>query len=231
MIRARLVDALRRLRRPGAQGWLGPALVAAAWGWMIVGAVRARRFACCGSWPAWPEEAAGWQAMVAAMMVPTTLGSQRDVARRSYRARRLQTVAAYITGYMLAWAALGLGVVAMRQLAITHEPFVAPALCVGHALWVLLPARERWFAACHRQIPLYPIGARADLDAARQGLAHGVPCVAMCWPLMLACTVTGHAVGMMVGGTALVLIEKSMFRLVRPPLVIGSLALAVVSLF
>jgi predicted metal-binding membrane protein len=197
---------------------------------MIVGVVHTHRLACCGPWPPWPDEAAGWQAMVCAMMLPTTLGSQRDVARRSYRTRRPRAVTAYITGYLLAYAPLGLGVVAFRQLTIAHEPFVAPALCVGHALWVLLPARQRWFAACHRQIPLFPVGGRADVDAARQGFAHGTPCVAMCWPLMLACTATGHAIGMMVGGVALALIEKAMFRLARPRLVVGSLALAVVSL-
>jgi hypothetical protein len=47
---------------------------------------------------------------------------------------------------------------------------------------------------------------------------------------MFACTATGHAVGMMVGGAALAAIEKGMFRLKRLPLVVGSLALAAVSL-
>jgi predicted metal-binding membrane protein len=225
-----LVEALRRLREPARQGWwLGPILVAIAWSWMVVEAMRGHRFACCGSWPGWPEEAAGWLAMVCAMMLPTTLGSQRDVARRSYRVRRTRAVAAYIAGYLLVWASLGIAVVAVRQLPATHLPLVAPSLCIAHAIWVLLPVRQRWFTACHRQIPLHPVGGRADVDAAHQGLAHGTPCAAMCWPLMIACTATGHAAGMMVGGAALVVVEKRMFRLRRSPLVVGSLALAAVS--
>ncbi len=107
MIRAPFVAALHRLR--GGPGALGPALVLAtvAWLWMVLSAVRGHRFACCGAFPAWREEAAGWAAMVAAMMVPTTLGAQRDVARRSYRARRVRAVFAYLLGYTSPWILLG----------------------------------------------------------------------------------------------------------------------------
>jgi predicted metal-binding membrane protein len=203
-------------------------LVALSWGWMLVEAAAARSFSCCTPHPSPAADLLAWIAMTVAMMVPTTLASLRDVATRSYRVRRVRAVLEYLLGYLTWWLVLGVVVVAARQLwPAMHDLRLAAALCVGAAVWALIPARERWFQRCHRRIPLCPIGWRADLDALRQGAVNGAPCVAMCWPLMVACTITGHNLAMMLGGTALALLEKRMFRLERRPLVLGALSLAI----
>lgn len=202
------------------------ALVVSAWTWMLLHAASSPRFTCCTQRPSASEDAIAWAAMVVAMMLPTTVVSMRDVASRSYRARRLRAVAAYATGYLAPWLLLGLVVVVSRRFGVAHETSVAAGLCVFAAAWVFLPAHERWHRMCHRTIPLYPVGWRADLDAIRQGWANGIPCVAMCWPLMLACTITNHNVVMMFGCTALVFYEKRMFRLRRTPVAVAAVGLA-----
>ena len=71
-----------------------------------------------------------------------------------------------------------------------------------------------------------PSGLRADLDAFRQGGVSGVPCVIVCWPLMIACALTGHELVAMVGGACLTHAEKRMFRPRPLPIALGAAALS-----
>ncbi len=205
---------------------LASVLSAVSWAWILSHSARAQRFTCCQPHPSSSEEMSAWMLMVGAMMVPTTFLSLENISLRSYRARRLRAVAAYLLGYVSCWLALGVAVVAARLLPVAHNPRAAPLLCAIAACWYVLPRRERWHRMCHRQIVLRPVGWDADWDALRQGAVNGAPCVAMCWPLMVACALTDHNLVMMVGGTALVFYEKRMFRLRRLPLFVGAIALA-----
>jgi predicted metal-binding membrane protein len=202
---------------------------ALAWVWMLAHVAASPRLTCCHPHPPLSEDAAGWVGMVLAMMLPVTLASVRDVADRSYRARRSRAVVAYLAGYLACWLALGVAVVAAHQ-AFARTPHVATALCVVGAAWCFLPARERWRRRAHRRIAMCPVGPRADLDAWLQGAMQGAPCVAACWPVLAACAFAGHPLLLMLGGGALVLAEARMFRLERLPLALGALALAGVTL-
>jgi predicted metal-binding membrane protein len=201
-----------------------------AWLWMLGEAAAARRLACCGPHPSAAEDMVAWLGMVVSMMMPTTIPAVRDIAARSYRVRRLRAVSGYLLGYMACWLTLGVAFVALRQFTVAHASRSDTVLCLIGAVWALLPTRRLWFLQCHRQIPLCPVGFRADLDAFRQGTVNGVFCVAMCWPLMIACALSGHSLALMVGGMALVVFEKRMFRLKRWPLVLGALLLAACTL-
>jgi predicted metal-binding membrane protein len=197
-----------------------------SWGWMLGEAAFSQRLSCCGSHPTLATDFALWMAMAAAMMLPTTTSAVRDVAIRSYRSRRLLAVTEYLGGYFTCWILAGIVFTVLRICPITRDPRSAAVLCLLSGAWALIPVRGRWFAHCHRQIPLCPVGPRADLDAVRQGMVHGNPCVKMCWPLMFACGITGHDLVVMMGGSLLAIAEKRMFRLSRPPLVVGSFVLA-----
>lgn len=197
----------------------------AVWVWMIADAAATRRLTCCPPHASTAEDFTAWLAMVIAMMLPAAIAGASSVARRSYRARRVRAVLAYYLGYLFWWMLVGIVFAAARRSPALHDMRAATGLCLFAATWALIPARDRWFAQCHRQIPLCPVGARADLDALRQGTAHGAPCVRMCWPLMLACAVTGHDLLLMIVGTAVTLIEKRMFRLDRRPQAVAALAL------
>ena len=83
------------------------ALAVASWAWMLGRAALDRRMSCCAPNPTVAEELGAWTGMVAAMMLPTTLESLRDVAARSYRDRRVRAVLAYALGYLAWWALLG----------------------------------------------------------------------------------------------------------------------------
>jgi predicted metal-binding membrane protein len=201
-------------------------LAALSWAWMLGHALTSDRMTCCQPRSTALEELIGWGGMAVAMMLPTTLESAKSVAARSYRSRRLRAVLGYLLGYLSCWAVLGVPLLALRQLGVLHEMPAATALCVFAALWALLPERERWHRLAHRQIVLCPLGWRADRDAFKQGAVQGWPCVALCWPLMFACAITGHNLVLMVAGTALTVFEKRMFRLRRKPLVIAAMLMA-----
>lgn len=201
-------------------------LAAVAWLWMIAQAITAHRLTCCSPWPSVGDDALGWIAMVCAMMLPTTLPAVRDVSHRTFRALRRRAIVAYLAGYLAPWLATGVAVVALRRFAIMHAPWAAPVLFGAAAAYATTHMRERIWLRCHRQVPLW----RAGRDGFRQGLAHGIPCIALCAPAMLACTLTGHDLAVMLGGTVLALVDKRAFQYERRPLVIGSLALALVAL-
>ncbi len=166
-----------------------------------------------------------WMIMVGAMMLPTSLPAVNDVMRRSYRRRRLVAATEYLVGYLGCWGMVGAIFVLLRLHPQIQDRHFAALGCMLAALWALLPVRRIWFAQCHRQIPLCPTGWRADWDAIRQGATQGVPCVKMCWLLMVVCAVSEHDWVMMIGGTTLAVWEKRMFRLNRTPIVVGSLTL------
>lgn len=199
---------------------------AGSWVWMIGEAAAARRLSCCAPHPTAAVDLMSWTLMVGAMMLPTTIPAVRDVATRSFRSKRIRVVLEYVLGYTACWILAGVLFLLLRLSPLAHDLRTAAVLCLAAAAWIALPIRARWFAGCHRQIPLCPYGARADLDAFRQGAVHGGPCVRMCWPLMFACAVTGHDLVVMIGGATMAVAEKRMFRLNRKPLILGSFALA-----
>jgi predicted metal-binding membrane protein len=197
-----------------------------SWVWMLGEATAAHRLSCCAPHPTPAVDLMSWTLMVGAMMLPTTIPAVRDVATRSFRSRRIRVVLEYILGYAACWTLAGTVFLLLRFYPLAHDLRTAAALCLLAAAWIALPVRSRWFAGCHRQIPLCPSGPRADVDALRQGAVHGGPCIKMCWPLMFACGVTGHDLVVMIGGATLAAAEKRMFRLNRKPLIFGALALA-----
>jgi predicted metal-binding membrane protein len=164
-----------------------------------------------------------WQAMMIAMMTPSSLQwilTFAALAGRSGGARRRSgSVAAFAAGYFVVW--LGYSILAAAlQTAIGHAGFLevngrlpAPA---GGA--VLMAAGLLYFTpfqrAClrHCRNPLTYILARwknGPRNGFGIGLTHGAYCVGCCWALMI----TGFAVGVMnilwmVVLTLLVCLEK-----------------------
>lgn len=202
----------------------------AVWVWMLGEALFAQRLTCCAERPSALVELGGWVGMIVAMMLPSMELSLEDVVRRSYRRRRWRAVLGWVLGYVSWWVLLGVVFVALRQYPLAQHPHVPAALCVVSAAWAFLPAREHWHRVCHKTIPMRPTGMGADVDAFQQGSVNGSACVAMCWPLMLACAASNHNVFLMVCGALLAFHEKRAFHLSPWPLAIGSLLLAPITL-
>jgi hypothetical protein len=206
--------------------WWTVALCGVAWlamlqhGWQHAGHGALHRMS-------FPQELVSWLLMVAAMMLPLVVDSVRATADASLWARRHRAIAGFVVGYLAPWAAVGVVAVGVRQLSWIHT-HAAPALVFGMAaLWLLTPMHRRGLVACHRRRPLAPLGWRADRDCLAFGGTIGRACVSSCWPLMLACALTGHALVAMIGGMGVSLIERWSFRPRIRAAALGALALAI----
>jgi hypothetical protein len=88
---------------------------------------------------------------------------------------------------------LGIIAAGLRELSSTHT-YAAPALAfIGAVFWQRSRMHQQALVACHRTIPLAPVGWRADRDCMRFGATLGCACLCSCWLLMLACALSGHS--------------------------------------
>lgn len=197
-----------RLADPG-----GFALVAClgAWGFMIAHAWQHAGHGLHHRMPP-AAEAGHWVAMVVAMMFPLLRDPLRTVQFRSFPQRRAAATATFLGAYLLIWAAAGVPVVWLRAQPWTHAPLAVALAFALAAAWTL----SRWHTwgarACHAKRALSPFGWRAWWDVAAYGGRVGVACVVTCWPLMVACTLTGHALAAMVVCAVVGLIDRLSFR-------------------
>lgn len=162
-----------------------------------------------------------WQAMVAAMMLPSTLPLIRlfDAASRKQE-RAWRARGAFLAGYGVLWTAFGalafLSDVGVHRL-VDAVPWLAerPWLLAGSVLalagaFQFSELKDRCLAKCRHPAPYllahYRRGARAGF---RLGFGHGVFCLGCCWALMLVMFATGIAVlWWMAALTALMVYEK-----------------------
>ncbi len=220
----RLAMARLRAAARGHPEWWALALAAVAWIAMVQHGLG--RGGCCRAAFSATGELVAWTGMVVAMMVPTLTGGLRDMALRSYRLRRLRALGLYLAGYLSCWVLAGLPAVALLAWLGAGASKAAGVAFGAAAIWALVPARASMQSLCHRRIALRPVGVAADVDSVRQGIVSGAPCVAVCWPLMLACSLTAHALVVMTGCAILTVVEKRMFRPQALPIAAGAAGLA-----
>ena len=163
-----------------------------------------------------------WQAMVAAMMLPSSLPLIRlfDVVSRKQE-RPARARAAFLGGYAVVWT--GFGALAFLGDAAVHHgveavPAVAerPWLVAGSVLalagaFQFSDLKEQCLAKCRAPGPYllarYRRGAAAGF---RLGFGHGLFCLGCCWALMLVMFAAGVAVlWWMAALTAVMVYEKT----------------------
>jgi hypothetical protein len=171
-------------------------------------------------------ELENWVLMSTAMMLPLMRDPLRWVASRGFYGRRHRSIAWSLAAFLGVWALAGVPAAWLRTFEWVHEPLLpVGAFCVA-AVWNLAPSRDRALAYCHLTSPLAPAGIDADRDCAQFGARLGGACVVTCWPLMLACTLTGHSLPAMVGGALLGSLERRSFHPAREKMFVGTLLLA-----
>jgi predicted metal-binding membrane protein len=163
-----------------------------------------------------------WQAMVAAMMLPSSLPLIRmfeAVSARQERPRRAR--GAFLGGYAVVWT--GFGALAFLGDAAIHHTVDSvgwlherPSLIGGSALalagaFQFSDLKEQCLSKCRLPGPYmlahYRRGARS---AFRLGSGHGLFCLGCCWALMLVMFAAGVAVlWWMAGLTAVMVYEKT----------------------
>ena len=148
-----------------------------------------------------------WAVMMAAMMLPATAPMAVAHVARSARRRRGRATLAFVAGYLLAWSAAGLVAYALiegvRSLDLGFLAwdeagrYVAGGAILAAALFQLTPAKDACLRRCR------------DPRAARNGIEHGVHCVACCWALMAALFALGvMSIGWMAFVAALIAAER-----------------------
>jgi predicted metal-binding membrane protein len=179
-----------------------------------------------------PAALGPWTLMCIAMMVPVAVPAVRHVATNSLRRRRGAAAAQFLVAYLLVWVAFGALVLA--ALPPSAESWLLPAALGLAAAWQVQPWL-RWFLwACHRTVPLPPRGWRAVRGSLRFGLRHGLACVGVCWPFMLAMAALTGASGLaQVAWMAVLAPLAAIARLVPrtrgwgPPMALGLASFAV----
>jgi predicted metal-binding membrane protein len=162
-----------------------------------------------------------WQAMVAAMMLPSSLPLIRlfdAVSGRQERAGRARV--AFLGGYAAVWTAFGavafLGDVAVYRgvdalPGLTGRPWLLAGSVLALAgAFQFSDLKEQCLSKCRHPGPyLFARYRRGAAAGFRLGFGHGLFCLGCCWALMLVMFAVGVAVfWWMAALTALMLYEK-----------------------
>jgi predicted metal-binding membrane protein len=156
-----------------------------------------------------------WVTMMAAMMLPSIAPMVLAQARV-----QLGTMPAFVAGYLLTWAAVGvlgwalvegvrsldLGVLAWDEAG----PYVAGGAILTAAIYQLSPQKQRSLHRCRNpRAFVSEHGRPGRVGALRMGIDHGRVCVGSSWALMATLFALGvMSVGWMVLVAALIAAEK-----------------------
>ena len=151
-----------------------------------------------------------WMVMVVATMVPLAMPGARHVGRNSFRFRRHRAMATYLLAFIVSWVPAGVVAAGIDRYAPAQlgSWWRAAALAVA-ATWQLTRPKRRALLACHRTLPLPPLGRAADLAVTRFATFQATRCARSCWALMLVMLAAGHSVLAMAGLTALAVVEET----------------------
>lgn len=203
-VEARVLTLRRRVRDWLGRHpeWLALSLAAAAWVWL---ALALGWFNPAGGSTLLPGHHHGpvgasepvhsiddrlliWVVMVVAMMLPTTVPHLRYLGFNTRTSRRQRSVALFLLGYFAVWLVPGF---ALSLAGATAPGWIAAAVLAA-GTWELTPLKRRALRRCCRTWPVGYSGAPADAAAVEYGLRHGVVCLLVTGPAMVALMLAGH---------------------------------------
>ncbi|HXF73368.1 MAG TPA: DUF2182 domain-containing protein [Actinomycetota bacterium] len=191
-------------------------------------------------WVALPLFLAAWQAMVLAMMLPSSLPLVRLFRAASMKAPRARaTMAAFLGGYVMVWTPFGalafLMDIGIHRLVDGTPWLVSHPYVIGGATLLLAGAfqfsalKDRCLRECRRPegflLGRYTRGLRA---AIRLGREHGLYCLGCCWALMLLMFAAGVANLVWMGALTLVMVTEKTLR--TGDRVVGAIGVALIIL-
>ena len=164
---------------------------------------------------------AAWQAMTAAMMLPSSLGFIRMYAVAARNAPEFPAaLGLFLIAYFTVWSAFAFGAFLgdMRLHALVersprlraHEQLILAGTLGFAALYQLTPLKDACLKACrHPGMYLARHYQRGARNGALIGLGHALFCLGCCWALMLVMFAAGvaHLAWMGVLGVVM-LVEK-----------------------
>jgi predicted metal-binding membrane protein len=145
--------------------------------------------------------AMGWAIMVVAMMAPLMCHCIQHVLETSLARRRFRALMLFLLGYLVVWMAAAFLLLPIALTVKLFAPTSLVAIVVASILalvWQTSPVKQRCLNRTHSHPSLAPFGPRADLDAVKFGLVHGLWCFSSCWALMLLAELlpSGHLLAM-----------------------------------
>jgi predicted metal-binding membrane protein len=207
-----------------------PAVVALAWAAAVMAAVTGQAGFLdhdalyqegAPTWAALVLFLVAWQAMVAAMMLPSSLPMVRHFGQVAIRQGRPRSaVGAFVAGYVMVWTLFG--AVAIAGDAVIHRLADAVAWVDRHP-WVITGSvllvagafqfsglKDKCLTKCRAPASfLVQQFLRGVQGSFRLGVAHGWYCLGCCWPLMLLMFAAGIAnLVWMAALTAVMVYEK-----------------------
>lgn len=209
------------------------ALLAGAWGFLMIQAWQMRHLPMTEMWMA-PAGSIAWRlldfawvfgmwaVMMAAMMLPTALPMLNIFARYCQRdpgSSELKTFG-FIAGYLAVWMLFSLGATVLQWLFHTwawlspmmdnHQPLLATAIFFLAGLYQFTVYKNACLHHCRTPIGYLLSHWRPGMRGAVQiGFRHGWSCLGCCWAQMLIMFAVGvmNVLGMLLV-TLLVIIEK-----------------------
>lgn len=156
-------------------------------------------------WSEWRH----WAVMVVAMMFPLAAIQAQAIAQVSLWRRRHLAMVWFLFAYWVTWmlARVAYDLLLNKIMPWPSSNMAAVALMMG-AVWQITPYRRKAAARCHQRQALPMHGWRANVACLRQGMHHGLDCLALCWPVMVACIYLPHDLMIMSGLTGLVLADR-----------------------
>ena len=170
-----------------------------------------------------------WVLMMAAMMLPSVAPVAvlwtRLISGASAGAGRAVRMSAFLAGYLLTWAAVG--VVAFAALAgtgrlLTASPVAAKwlgvAIFITAGVYQLSPWKDWCLRRCRSPIGalMYYLGFKGHSRDVRVGLHHGATCAGCCWGLMIVLIAVGAMNVAVMAGLAVVIFVEKLWRYGKP---------------
>ena len=178
----------------------------------------------------------GWELMLIAMMLPTTIPICSLFSRMTNsRPHRSTLQILLILGYLTPWSLTGIVFILVHQYA-SHistsaiypiRLLIEPTVLLAAGLYQFSPFKYTCLKHCRSRLGMimrYWQGRQERMQAYRLGVGHGLVCLGCCWLLMLTMSLLSvHHIGwMLLIGTAMAL-EKSLVHgnMIQKPVGIG----------
>jgi predicted metal-binding membrane protein len=170
-----------------------------------------------------------WVVMMSAMMLPSVAPVAvlwtRLITGASAGPSRLMRMSAFLTGYLLAWAACG--AVAFAALTgagrlLTASPTAAKwlgvAIFITAGIYQLTPWKDWCLHRCRSPIGalMYYIGFKGRSRDVRVGLYHGATCAGCCWGLMILLIAVGVMNVAVMAALAVIIFAEKLWRYGKP---------------
>ncbi|HTA00611.1 MAG TPA: DUF2182 domain-containing protein [Streptosporangiaceae bacterium] len=170
-----------------------------------------------------------WVVMMAAMMLPSVAPVAvlwtRLITGASAGAGRLMRMSAFLTGYLLAWAAVGavafaslVGTGRLLTASPTAAKWLGAGIFVAAGIYQLTPWKDWCLRRCRSPIGalMYYLGFKGRSRDLRVGLHHGTTCAGCCWGLMIVLIAVGVMNVSVMAALAVVIFTEKLWRYGKP---------------